>query len=110
MSRAPCERTRFRANARTLTKAGTIFESRHKSEPFHVHNDVGSRHPFAAKRPILAGLNCGINDGSSFCGAQASRDYLTGVLEHRRAMASAPEAADIDSELLKRLWALGYVK
>ena len=24
----------------------------------------------AAKRPILAGLNRGINDGSSFCGAQ----------------------------------------
>ena len=26
----------------------------------------------AAKRLILAGLNCGINDESSFCGAQLS--------------------------------------
>ena len=69
-ARAPCERTRFRANARALTKAGTIFESRRKTAPFHGYNDVGSRHPFATKRPILAGLNCGINDGSSFCGAQ----------------------------------------
>ena len=69
-ARALCERTRFRANARALTKAGTTFESRRKSEPFHVHNDVGSPHPFAAKRPILAGLNYEINDGSSFCGAQ----------------------------------------
>ena len=51
-ARAPCERTRFRANARALTKAGTIFESRRKSEPFHVYNDAGSLHPFAAKRPI----------------------------------------------------------
>ena len=50
-----------------LTKAGTIFESRRRSEPFHVYNDVGSPHPFAAKRPIPAGLNCGINDGSIFC-------------------------------------------
>ncbi len=53
-----------------MTKAGTIFESRRKSKPFHAYNDVGSPHPFAAKRPILAGLNCRINDGSSFCGAQ----------------------------------------
>ena len=52
-----------------LTKAGTIFESRRKTTPFHGYNDVGSRHPFATKRPILADLNCGINDGSSFCGA-----------------------------------------
>ena len=53
-----------------MTKAGTIFESRRKSKPFHAYNDVGSPHPFAAKRPILAGLNWRINDGSSFCGAQ----------------------------------------
>ena len=56
-----------------LTKAGTIFESRRKSEPFHVYNDVGSPHPFAAKRPIPAGLNCEINDGSIFCKAQETR-------------------------------------
>ena len=68
----PCERTRFRTNARALRKAGTIFESRRKSEPFHVYNDAGSAHPFAAKRPILAGLNCRIKDGPSFCGAQGS--------------------------------------
>ena len=29
----------------------------------------------AAKRPILAGLNCGINVGSSFCGAQGSYSH-----------------------------------
>ena len=32
-----------------------------------IHDDVPLA---AAKRPILAGLNRGINDGSSFCGAQ----------------------------------------
>ncbi len=45
------------------------FEIDRKSEPFDVYNDVGSPHPFAAKPLILAALNCGINDGSSFCGA-----------------------------------------
>ena len=34
-----------------------------KSEPLQVQNDDESRHTFVAKRPILAGLNCGINDG-----------------------------------------------
>ena len=49
-----------------------------KSEPFDVYNDVGSPHPFAAKQPILAALNCGINDGSSFCGAQVPWCINTG--------------------------------
>ena len=42
----------------------------------------------------------------------ASRDFLAGVLEHRRATASAPvsEAVDIDPDLLEKLRALGYVK
>ena len=70
------KRTRFRANARMLAKAGTIFESRPKSEPLHVHNDVGSPHPFAAKRPILASLHCGINDRSSSCGAQVANQFV----------------------------------
>ena len=71
-ARAPCERTRFRANAMASRRTGTIFESSRKNEPFHVQND--DRHPVGpvgAKRPILAGLNRGINAGSSFCGAQA---------------------------------------
>ena len=56
---------------RPVPKLGPLEIDR-KSEPFDVYNDVGSPHPFAAKRPILAALNCGINDGSSFCGAQPS--------------------------------------
>ena len=41
-----------------------------------MYNDVGSPHPFVAKRPILAALNCGINDGSSFCGTQVVGSYM----------------------------------
>ena len=37
-ARAPCERTRFRANAMASRTTGTIFESSRKSEPFHVQN------------------------------------------------------------------------
>ena len=55
------------------------FEIDRKSEPFDVYNDVGSPHPFAAKPLILAALNCGINDGSSFCGAQAIRNEVVGI-------------------------------
>ena len=57
---------------RPVPKLGP-FEIDRKSEPFDVYNDVGSPHPFAAKPLILAALNCGINDGSSFCGAQVFR-------------------------------------
>ena len=46
---------------RPVPKLGPLEIDR-KSEPFDVYNDVGSPHPFAAKRPILAALNCGIND------------------------------------------------
>ena len=82
-ARAPCERTRFRANARALTKAGIIFESRRKTAPFHGYNDVGSRHPFATKRPILAGLNCGINEDRVFA-------------EHNRLRANAMASRTVD--------------
>ena len=68
---------------------GTIFESRRKTAPFHGYNDVGSRHPFATKRPILAGLNCGINDGSSFCGAQAPEANPTQI---RRLLSFVPDS------------------
>ena len=67
----PRRRTTKGRAARPVPKLGP-FEIDRKSEPFDVYNDVGSPHPFAAKRPILAALNCGINDGSSFFGAQAS--------------------------------------
>ncbi len=50
----------YRARPRPVPKLGP-FEIDRKSEPFDVYNDVGSPHPFAAKRPILAALNCGIN-------------------------------------------------
>ncbi len=53
-------------------RTGTIFESSRKNEPFHVQND--DRHPVG---PILAGLNRGINAGSSFCGAQARSVLLS---------------------------------
>ena len=42
-ARAPCERTRFRANAMASRVTGTNFESSRKSEPFHVQNDDGRR-------------------------------------------------------------------
>ena len=61
--------------SRPVPKLGPLEIDR-KSEPFDVYNDVGSPHPFAAKRPILAALNCGINDGSSFCGAQPSNRLM----------------------------------
>jgi arylsulfatase A-like enzyme len=42
----------------------------------------------------------------------ASGNFLAGVPDHRRATARAPvsEAVDIDSDLLEKLRALGYVK
>ena len=69
---------------RPVPKLGP-FEIDRKSEPFDVYNDVGSPHPFAAKPLILAALNCGINDGSSFCGAQVFRVRRELGVSERRA-------------------------
>ena len=51
----------------TRAKGRRLYNRLARGCYLQIHDDVPLA---AAKRPILAGLNRGINDGSSFCGAQ----------------------------------------